>query len=124
MIYLVPQDRPFVVTEQEVSTDIDQIFVGQEVTLRFSALDQRYTPDLFGTLVQVSAGAFEDASTRMSYYRAEIEMKPGEAARLPLGTVLISGMPVESYIHAAERSPIAYLIKPLADYCVKAFREA
>ncbi|CUH88255.1 Type I secretion system membrane fusion protein PrsE [Phaeobacter sp. CECT 5382] len=123
VLYLVPQDRPLVIAAQVVPTDIDQIFLGQEVTLRFSALDQRNTPDLFGTVVQVSADAFEDANTRMSYYRAEIEMKPGEAARLPLGTVLIPGMPVESYIRTAERSPIAYLIKPLADYFVKAFRE-
>lgn len=123
VLYLVPQDRPLVIAAQVAPTDIDQIYVGQDVTLRFSALDQRNTPDLFGKVVQVSADAFEDEATRLSYYRAEIELNEGEAKRLPKGTVLIPGMPVESYIRTQDRSPLAYLVKPLSDYFVKAFRE-
>jgi HlyD family secretion protein len=33
-------------------------------------------------------------------------------------------MPVESFIRTDDRSPIAYLVKPLADYFTKAFRES
>lgn len=124
VLYLVPQDRPLVIAAQVELTDIDQIFLGQEVTLRFSALDQRNTPDLFGTVMQVSADAFEDEATRLRYYRVEIELNPGEMSRLPQDTVLIPGMPVESYIRTADRTPLAYLIKPLADYFVRAFRES
>ncbi|WP_278922793.1 HlyD family type I secretion periplasmic adaptor subunit [Pseudophaeobacter profundi] len=123
VLFLVPQDRPLVIAAQVAPTDIDQIYVGQDVTLRFSALDQRNTPDLFGTVTQVSADAFEDEGTGVSYYRAEIELNPGEVQRLPAGAVLIPGMPVESYIRTQDRSPMAYLVKPLADYFVKAFRE-
>lgn len=36
---------------------------------------------------------------------------------------IVPGMPVESYIRTADRSPLAYLIKPLADYFNRAFRE-
>ncbi|WP_264211338.1 HlyD family type I secretion periplasmic adaptor subunit [Leisingera thetidis] len=124
VLYLVPQDRPLVIAAQVAPTDIDQLYTGQEVTLRFSALDQRSTPELFGHVTQVSADAFEDQGSGVSYYRAEIELNPGEQGRLPAGTVLIPGMPVESYIRTADRSPLAYLIKPLADYFNKAFRES
>ena len=124
VLYLVPQDRPLVIAAQVAPTDIDQLYTGQEVTLRFSALDQRSTPELFGHVTQVSADAFEDQGSGLSYYRAEIELNPGERGRLPAGTVLIPGMPVESYIRTADRSPLAYLVKPLADYFVKAFRES
>ncbi|UWQ80010.1 HlyD family type I secretion periplasmic adaptor subunit [Leisingera sp. S132] len=124
VLYLVPQDRPLVIAAQVAPTDIDQLFTGQEVTLRFSALDQRSTPELFGRVTQVSADAFEDQGSGLSYYRAEIELNPGEQGRLPAGTVLIPGMPVESYIRTADRSPLAYLVKPLADYFNKAFRES
>ncbi len=79
---------------------------------------------MFGTVVLVSADAFEDEARGTSYYRAEIELKEGEMAKLPEGTVLIPGMPVESYIRTADRSPIAYLVKPLSDYFMKAFRES
>ncbi|ANP36731.1 RTX toxin [Phaeobacter gallaeciensis] len=123
VLYLVPQDRPLVIAVQVVPTDIDQIFVGQSVTLRFSALDQRQTPELFGKVTQVSADAFEDEGTRVSYYRAEIELNEGELERLPADTALIPGMPVESYIRTKDHSPMAYLLKPLSDYFVKAFRE-
>jgi len=124
VLYLVPQDRPLVIAAHVAPTDIDQLYTGQEVTLRFSALDQRSTPELFGHVTQVSADAFEDQGSGISYYRAEIELNPGEQGRLPAGTVLIPGMPVESYIRTADRSPLAYLVKPLADYFNKAFRES
>lgn len=124
VLYLVPQDRPLVIAAQVAPTDIDQLYTGQEVTVRFSALDQRSTPELFGQVTQVSADAFEDQGSGISYYRAEIELNPGEQGRLPAGTVLIPGMPVESYIRTADRSPLAYLVKPLADYFNKAFRES
>ncbi len=39
------------------------------------------------------------------------------------GLVLVPGMPVEVYIQTGERSPMAYLIKPMADYFNRAFRE-
>ncbi len=32
-------------------------------------------------------------------------------------------MPVEAFIRTQDRSPLAYLVKPLADYFNKAFRE-
>ena len=123
VLYLVPQDRPLVIMARVEPIHIDQIFVGQEVTLRFSALDQRQTPELFGTVVQISADAFEDANSQLSFYRARIVLNEGEQEKMPKGTVLIPGMPVETFIRTDDRSPLGYLVKPLADYFTKAFRE-
>ncbi|MEY8879918.1 HlyD family type I secretion periplasmic adaptor subunit [Donghicola sp. XS_ASV15] len=123
VLYLVPQDRPLIIAAQVSTTDIDELFVGQDVALRFSALDQRKTPELFGTVHLVSADAFEDERTRQSYYRAEIELNEGELERLPSNTQLIPGMPVEAYLKTADHSPMTYLLKPFMDYFVKAFRE-
>ncbi len=124
VLYLVPQDRPLVIAAQVPPTDIDQIFVGQDVTLRFSALDQRETPELFGKVSPVPADSFQDQNSGISYYRAEIELNESELARLPEGAILLPGMPVESFIRTRDRSPIGYLLKPLTDYFVKAFRES
>lgn len=123
VLYLVPQDRPLVIAARVEPIHIDQIHVGQAVTLRFPALDQRQTPALSGTVTQISADAFEDQASRMSFYRAEIVLDDGQMDKLPAGTVLIPGMPVEAFIRTADRTPLAYLIKPLADYFTKAFRE-
>lgn len=123
ILYVVPQDRPLIINAQVETTDIDKLYVGQEVTLRFSALDQRTTPELIGQVVQISADAFQDDNTRQSYYRAEIALSEGQRERLPQDVTLIPGMPVEAFIRTADRTPLAYLTKPLTDYFAKAFRE-
>lgn len=122
VLYLVPQDRPLVIAARVETIHIDKIFVGQSVTLRFSALDQRLTPELFGTVTLISADAFEDANGQISFYRAEIALNDGEMDKLPEDTALIPGMPVETFIRTDDRSPMSFLIKPLADYFTKAFR--
>jgi HlyD family secretion protein len=102
---------------------VDQVHVGQEVQLRLAAFDQRTTPELRGRIVQISADAFQDEASRMSYYRAEDQIEDGELAKLPEGMTLIPGMPVEAFIRTGERSPLSFLTKPLTDYFAKAFRE-
>lgn len=124
VMFLVPQDRPLVIAARVDLIHIDQLVAGQDVTLRLSALDQRTTPELYGSVVQISADAFEDEATGQSYYRTEIVLNEGEVDKLAEGTVLIPGMPVEAYIKTGDRTPIAYLVKPLADYFVRAFRES
>lgn len=123
VLYVVPQDRPLVIAAQVPAIHVDKVFTGQEVVLRFSALDQRNTPELFGAVTKVSADAFTDEQTGIAYYRAEIVLQDGEVAKLPDNVKLVPGMPVESYLRTGDHAPIAYLLKPLTDYFVKAFRE-
>ncbi|WP_323784181.1 HlyD family type I secretion periplasmic adaptor subunit [Thalassovita sp.] len=123
VMFLVPQDRPLVIASQIETINIDQVYPGQDVVLRLPALDQRTTPELKGRVSKVSADAFTDDKSGRSYYRAEILIKDGEMERLPEGVVLVPGMPVEAFIRTADRTPLAYLLKPVSDYFVKAFRE-
>jgi HlyD family type I secretion membrane fusion protein len=124
VMFLVPQDRPLVIATKVRPVDIDQIHLGQDVILRFSAFDQRRTPELHGKVTLVSADIFQDEATGMAFYQAEIQLNEGEATRLPEDMVLIPGMPVEAFVRTADRSPMDYLLKPLADYFAKAFRES
>lgn len=123
LMFIVPQDRPLVIAAQVSPTDVDVLTIGQDVSLRLSALDQRTTPELYGTVTLVSADAFTNNTTRASYYRAEIRLNDGELARLPEGTTLIPGMPVETFIRTADRTPMNYLTRPLMDYIARTFRD-
>lgn len=123
VMYLIPKDRPLIIAAQVSPINIYELFITQDVTLRFSALDQRQTPELFGKVVKVSADAFVDEAIRATYYRAEIILNDGQIDRLPANITLIPGMPVEAFIKTSDRSPLSYLVKPLTDYFVKAFRE-
>ncbi len=123
ILYVVPQDRPLLVSSRVDPNHIDQVHAGQTVSLRFSTLDQRQTPELFGIVTHVSADAFDDERNGTSYYKAEVTLSEGEVARLPEGVDLVPGMPVEAYLRTEDRTPLAYLTKPLTDYFVRAFRE-
>lgn len=123
VLFVVPQDRPLVISARIAATDVDEVSVGQDVVLRFPAFDMRTTPELFGRVVRVSADAFADETTGASFYEAEIVLNEGEAARLTDRT-LLPGMPVEAFIRTEDRTPMAYLLRPLTDYFNRAFRES
>lgn len=123
VLYLVPQDRPLVISTRITPTNVDEVFVGQEATLRFPAFNSRSTPELLGRVSQVSADAFFDETSGASFYEAEIVLLDGEIDRLE-GETLLPGMPVEAYIRTQDRTPMAYLLRPLADYFNRAFRES
>lgn len=123
LMYIVPKDQPTIVIVQIEATDIDQVFVGQSASLRFKAFNRRNTPVIIGRVEKLSADAYIDTTKRRSYYEAEISLASSELEKLD-GQSLIPGMPVDAYISTKERSPLNYLVKPLADYFNRAFRDA
>ena len=123
IMFIVPQDRPLVIATRVPTIHVDQVRPGQEAKVIFSAFSTRTTPELFGTVTRVSADALVDQATQLPYYRAEIELHPGEAEKLQ-GLTLIPGMPVEAFIRTDERTPVQFLTRPFTDYFNRAFRES
>ena len=122
MMYLVPQDTPLLVAARVDAIHVDQLHVGQPVLLRFPAFNQRETPEIDGQVITVSADTFTDDNTGQTFYRAEVVPQEDQVERLN-GQELLPGMPVETLIKTDERTPLSYLVKPLADYFNRAFRE-
>lgn len=123
LLYIVPQDRPLVITGEIDPIHIDEVFQGQDVTLRFSTFDARTTPEVFGFVSNISGDVFTDEVNGRRFYRVEMTLNEGEMDRL--GDVeLLPGMPVDGFIQTHSRTPMAYLVQPLADYFNKAFRES
>ncbi len=123
VLYIVPQDRPLVIAARVDPLHIDNVYPGQTARLRLSAFDARSTPELEGQVVRVSADAFDDERSGAPFYRAEITLSEGERARLGDDKPLVPGMPVEAFIRTKDRTPLAYLVSPLANYFARAFRE-
>ncbi|WP_170419560.1 HlyD family type I secretion periplasmic adaptor subunit [Ruegeria atlantica] len=123
ILFVIPQDQPLVISARVEPIHVDQVLINQEATLRFTSFDQRFTPELKGTVVGVSADIHQDEATGFPYYRVEIVPDDGEISKLGDNT-LIPGMPVESLIKTGARSPLNYLTKPLTDYFVRSFRES
>ncbi|NLS03924.1 HlyD family type I secretion periplasmic adaptor subunit [Rhizobium sp. P32RR-XVIII] len=102
--------------------DIDQVSVGQQVILRFSAFNQRSTPEINGVVEQVAADVTTDKQTGAAYYVVRISVPENEWKRLA-DLVPIPGMPVEAFVQTGARTALAYLTKPLTDQVARAFRE-
>jgi HlyD family secretion protein len=102
--------------------DIDQVTIGQNVTLRFSAFSQRNTPELNGTVMRISADLTTDQRTGQSYYSLRVKVPDEEWLRL--GKLApVAGMPVEAFIQTGDRTALAYLTKPFMDQVARAFKE-
>lgn len=123
VLFVIPQDRPLVITARIEPIHIDEVAVGQAAELVFPAFSARDTPHLKGQVTLVSADALTNSQTGATYYTAELQLDDGELARLG-DRVLLPGMPVEVFLQTGRRTPLAYLVKPFTDYFVRAFRES
>jgi HlyD family secretion protein len=122
IMLIVPQADDLQVEAKVNPQDIDKLQVGQKTLLRLSAFNQRTTPELNGVVTRVSPDVTTDQRTGQSYYTIRVSMPPEEVARL--GDVkLIPGMPAEAFVQTGERTLLSYLIKPLNDQLMRAFRE-
>jgi HlyD family secretion protein len=122
ILFIVPQDRPLLVAARLPVTHVDEVHPGQVVRLVFSSLPARTTPEVTGTVTLISADALTDERTGITYFRTEIALGPEVLGKLDQ-TEILPGMPVDAFIQTAERTPLAYLLKPFTDYFSKAFLE-
>ena len=102
--------------------DIDQVRVGQKAFIRFSAFDQRVTPQLVGLVSYVSADVSHDQQTNAAYFTARMTLPEDERRRLA-GLQLVSGMPAEAFMQTGSRTMMSYLLKPITDQMQRAFVE-
>jgi HlyD family secretion protein len=123
IMYIIPQDRPLLVEARIPSVHVDEISLGQEAVLRFTALDMRRTPEVTGIVTGISADVIVDERTGVNFYEVQLILREEDIAKLD-GQVLLPGMPVEAFIRTEDRTPISYLTKPLTDYFSRAFRES
>ena len=122
IMLIVPAHDSLVVEVRIAPHEIDRVSVGQPVLLRFTAFNQRTTPQLNGEVSQVSADVAVDQKSGASFYVARIAVPETEIARL--GDVkLIAGMPAEAFIQTGQRTVMSYLVKPFSDQLMRAWRE-
>jgi HlyD family secretion protein len=119
---IVPQTDDLRAEVKVNPQDIDKLQIGQKTLLRLSAFNQRTTPELNGVITRVSPDVTTDQRTGQSYYTIRVSMPPEEIARLGEAK-LIPGMPVEAFVQTGDRTMMSYLIKPLSDQLMRAFRE-
>lgn len=117
---IAPQSEEMNVEIRVAPVDIDRIAPGQPARMRFTAFNQRTTPEVHGVVEVVAAATTIDRNTGQPFYLATLSLE--EVSRLG-DRQLMPGMPVEVYVQTDERSALSYLTKPFTDQMMRAFRE-
>ena len=122
LMLIVPNGDSLAVEVKVSPNDVDQLWIGQSALLRFSAFNRRTTPEINGKVASIAADIETDQRTGARYYSVRISLAAKELSRL--GEVeLVPGMPVDAMMTTADRKVISYLVKPIQDQFVRAFRE-
>jgi HlyD family secretion protein len=119
---IVPDADDLQVEARLQPADIDQVRIGQKAFVRFSAFNQRTTPQLTGTVFYVAADLSHDPQTNAPYFAVRTALPDEERRRLG-GLQLSSGMPAEIFMQTGSRTMLSYLLKPIADQWQRAFIE-
>ena len=109
---VVPDSDDLQIEARLQPNDIDQVRKGQQAYVRFSAFNQRVTPQLIGEVSYVSPDTTRDTQTNMSYFTVRI-MLPEEERRRLAGLQLSSGMPAEVFMRPAAGPCSATCSSPL-----------
>lgn len=122
ILYIVPSDDTLIIRAKIPVQDINDVYVGQDCELKFTAYNQRTLPYISGKVKTVSADAIIDEKTGVQYY--ELEITPEADVIKKIGVEELSpGQPVEAFVHTGSRTFFDYLLKPIMDNFSRAFRE-
>ena len=122
VLELLPTTSNLVIDARVDPRDIDVVQIGQQVRLRFVALNSTTTPEVSGDISYISADRIVDPSTRQPYYTARVRITQNLPPEIKLEQIY-PGMPVETYISRGDRTFVEYLIKPIMDSLSRSFRE-
>jgi HlyD family secretion protein len=119
---IVPDTDDLLVEARLQPQDIDHVHAGQKAFVRFSAFNQRVTPQLTGTVSLVSADTSRDQQTNAHYFTVRVVLPDDERRRLG-GLQLVPGMPAEVFMQTGSRTMMNYLLKPITEQMNRAFVE-
>ena len=123
---ILPLSDNLVIEVRVRPQDIDHVKIGQEASIRLSALNRRTTPTLLGKVAYVSADALpDDLQTVQGREVYVVRIELNEEQPPPMQNFRAKpGMPAEVYIKTAERTFLEYLMQPIRDSMSRAFRKS
>ncbi len=118
---IAPEQKELTVEAKVATRDIDQISAGLPVDIRFTAFDQRTTPEVEGKVISVApTRSVTNAPARSIIHPHCAEPgKPRKAEEYQPLSRHAGG----SVVKIGERTVMTYLSKPLTDQIYHAFRE-
>lgn len=122
LMIVVPNEDDLLVDAKIDPQKIDNVRIGGDAYVRFTAFDSRTTPQLIAKVDTLSADVENDDKTGATFYRARLRI---DKTKIPkdLQSKLQSGQPVEVQIQTTSHSALSYFLKPLTDQMALIFKE-
>ena len=124
---ILPLKEELIIEARVRPQDIDSVKHGQHAMVRLTALNQRITPMVSGDVIYLSADTLADEKKSQQVgptdiYIVRVKLNTDEALKIPDFSPT-PGMPAEVYIKTSERTFFQYIVRPIHDSMVRAFRE-
>ena len=121
---IVPQGLAWVIKAQFPPMMADRLKSGLPVDVRFASLQRVNTPVMTGEVSTVSADQLIDEHSRLPYFSVEVTVSPDAINELrEAGLDVKPGMQAEVIVKTGERTLMNYLMRPIAERLVGAFKE-
>lgn len=119
---IVPEGGGLLIEAQLPTHLIDNVHVGLDVDISFTAMDHTLVPTIPGKLTYVSADRMVDPKTDMPYFVGRVMVTP-EGMKILGKHSMQPGMPADVVVKVSERSMMGYMLKPLFNSLRFAFTE-
>jgi len=124
---ILPLKEELIIEARVRPQDIDSVKHGQPATVRLTALNQRITPMVSGEVIYLSADTLADEKKSQQVgptdiYIVRVKLNTAEVLTIP-DFRPTPGMPAEVFIKTSERTFFQYIVRPIHDSMMRAFRE-
>ena len=123
VMVIVPTTDRLVLEAKVDPTKRDQVKLDGPARVRFSTFNQATTPELNGKVVNISYDRKIDEVTGSPFFAVEVLLSEDERGKLGSENKLVPGLPAEIFIETGKRTPMSYILKPLADNFARAGNE-
>ncbi|UZD98085.1 HlyD family type I secretion periplasmic adaptor subunit [Pseudomonas corrugata] len=124
LMQVVPLDAPMAITARFEPLMANKLRPGLPVHVHFTALQRVDTPTVTGTVSTVSADQLINEQTHQPYFSAKVEIPADTVASLQAAGLWVRpGMLADVTVVTGERTLMNYLMKPLRERLLAAFKE-
>ena len=117
---IVPDDPSLVLDVQLPTTDVGDVYVGQQAKVHLLAMRGHGNVSVPGALTRLSADSLVDERSGRAFYSAEVRIASAELARLHRDTAIAQalrpGAPIQVSITVRSRTALQYWFEPLTGW--------
>lgn len=111
---IVPNTQDLRIEAFVLPTDIEKLYIGQEVEVSFPAFVDPSALPVLGKIIYISADTITPENSKESFYTIRIEFtEAGLAAIKKNNFKIVPGMPTAAFIHTGKKTLSTYLLNPI-----------